>query len=385
VRSTLAAMSRGAVTILDPVEVRLRNVEAARASNRETRSVARALRRDPPLRALVFSVAQRPDQSTHWWFDQELLAVLSAAHADVRFVTNASYALDERRFTELGTTPRRFAIGTAEAATAIGSPVDVVLALTPSAPAVDAAHALDARLGVFAIKAHEGTLPTTMRAPPPRSKLFHAFAGSRNADGWMSIALGGTRGGYEEHGAPFPVARFYFPASPAAPTYDALLFGSKDRDLALGFAAMKAAGVERAIAIANEVDVAHVTELAASVALPTVVHGPLGHTALRDALCAAKVVVNPIVPPSESHYSSSVPLAVARPIVTTQCDAMRPYLIDGGGIVGVPAHATDAWALAIRQTLADFDAMSARAFRQCTERHDMGRFFASAITLTLGG
>lgn len=370
--------------IVDDVEVRTRNIESAKERNRETRRSASALRRTPALRVLVVSLHPEHDDSTLWWFDQGLLSVLSAAGADVRFVNDATFRLDTRRFTELGTTPRRLAYGTAEAARALEEPADLVVALTPSRVAVEAAVRSKAPFATFAVKAYRGGETPDVPPPPGGAKLFHAFAGSENTNSWLPRALAYHRDAYEELAAPFPVARFYFPTPTTAPTIDVLLFGSKHRDLALAMRAFARARVPWAAAIVNEEDRARVTALAREHGVRMQVHGPLAHLALRDLLCRVKLVVNPIVPPSESHYSLAVPLAVGRPIVTTLAEAARPFLVEGGGIVGVPLGDEDAWTAAISTALRDHDGLGARAMTQGRERHDMDRFFVSALARTLG-
>jgi hypothetical protein len=162
-----------------------------------------------------------------------------------------------------------------------------------------------------------------------------------------------------------------------------LLFGSKDRDLALAMRAIVAAGVERAVALANEDDVGRVAEAARTHGAPVRVLGPLGPMPLRDLVCSAKIVINPIVPPSESHYSLAVPLAVGRGVVTTRSEAATPFVVANGGVVAVEPGDVDAWRAAIRAALHDHAALGARALVQAQQRHDLDRFFLSALEATL--
>jgi hypothetical protein len=372
--------------VVDADEVRLRNLTAARDRNDETRALGRRLgkARPVPLRVLVVSVHPRHDDSTLWWFDQGLLSLLAGADADTRFVTNASYALDTRRFGELGRPPRRFEIGSDDATRALAEPADLVVALTPSAPAIHAAHALGAPFATFVVKAHVGEARGALPAPPTGAKLFHGFARAPSVSAWLGHALGASRAEYEERAAPFPVSRFYFPPSTTPPTTDVLLFGSKDRDLPLAMRALAKAKVKSAAAIANEVDTLVVAALAREHGVPLQVHGPMGPLALRDLMCSARVIVNPIVPPSESHYSLALPLAVGRAVVTTRAEAAEPFVIDGGGVVAVPAGEPDAWRAAIEHALADHERLGARALEQARSRHDLDRFFLSALEHTLG-
>ena len=80
----------------------------------------------------------------------------------------------------------------------------------------------------------------------------------------------------------------------------------------------------------------------------------------------------------------SVPLAIGRPIVATDLPSTQPFA--GPGVQLVPMGDVAAWADAIARLRTETAAGLPHrgALTQGIERHDLDRFFASALLTTLG-
>jgi hypothetical protein len=172
---------------------------------------------------------------------------------------------------------------------------------------------------------------------------------------------------------------------PAQPIFDALLFGSNSRDYDTAFAALASAGAGRVAALANDEDIEQVTASARRHGVDAEVTAPVSHVRLLELLEQTRLVVNPIMPPAESHYSLSVPLALGRPIVASDLPSVRPFA--GPGVLLAPMGNVAAWADCIARFLGETaEGLPHRAaLKQGLERHDVDRFFASAIVTTLSG
>src|SRR6185369_3910664 len=125
----------------------------------------------------------------------------------------------------------------------------------------------------------------------------------------------------------------------------------KSRDYDTAFAALARAGAGRIAALANLEDIAAVRRSAESQGVTAEMKEPLSHIDLLELLEQTRVVVNPIVPPAESHYSLSVPLALGRPIVATALASTRPFA--GPGVILAPQGDVAAWTEAITRFLAE--------------------------------
>jgi hypothetical protein len=348
--------------------------------------VGAALRQKLGMRS-VLGIAFYPwhDQTTLWWFEQGLLALLAAAGWETTWVTDAHYTFDDERLAEL---PGRVTVLRRRDEPDWTPPAghfDAVIALFPSDHATRAAAALGVPLVTFSIKnLHENEAPLVER-PPDGTRLWHAFAGSQN---FLSAAVGKlarTRSAWNLIGAPFPTNRYYFPLRKAEPCFDALLFGSNSRDYETAFAALARAAAGRITAIANEDDVAAVRACAQRHGLDAEINGPVPHVRLMEVIEQSRIVLNPIVPPGESHYSLSVPFALGRPLVATDLPPVRPFAGPAGLLA--PAGDVAAWAACIERLLQETAAgMPHRpALEQGQRRHDVDRFFGSALLAALGG
>ncbi|MCK6556828.1 hypothetical protein L6Q96_19960 [Candidatus Binatia bacterium] len=371
--------------------------ELLRPGALHTARIAQGLRRRLGRRN-VLGLAFYPwhDQSTLWWFEQGMLTLLAATGWPTVWVTDARYAFDDDRLTELkGAVSIVRQSGDDPDWHPPGGNFDTVIALFPNDRATRAAATLGATLVTFAIKNLHEDEPVLVETPPPGTPLWHAFAGSTN---FMNAAydrlldgvpraglLGKTAPAWRLMGAPFPTNRYYFPLRPTTPKCDALIFGSKSRDYDTVLAALARTGAGR---IAALVDTGHVDEIEATIrryGLAADVHAEVAHTRLLELIERTRIVLNPIMPPAESHYSMSVPLAMGRPIVATDLPSTRPFA--GPGVRLANMGDVDAWAAAIGRFGAETaDALPHRgALTQGLERHDLDRFFASALLATLGG
>lgn len=377
--------------------------EVLRPRAAHTERIGRSLReRLGPRSILGLAFYPWHDQTTLWWFEQGLLSLLAATGWETEWHTDARYRFDEDRLAELDGRvsvirhPRN-----ADWESTDGR-FDAVISLFPCDRATRAARKHDARLITFAIKnLLEEEVPLVER-PPDGTPLWHAFAGSTTfiAEAYSSNfgpqddsggrrfepgRLGETAPAWRLFGAPFPTNRYYFPLRRATPVHDALLFGSKSRDYDTAFAALGRAGAKRVAALANVEDVATVKRSAEHHGIAADVKEPLSHVDLLELLEQTRVVVNPIVPPTESHYSLSVPLALGRPIVATEFSSTRPFA--GPGVILVPHGDVAAWTQAIARFLAETatEMPHRAALKQGLEHHDVDRFFGSAILATMTG
>jgi hypothetical protein len=376
--------------------------EVLRPRALHTTRVGRGLReRLGPRTILGLAFYPWHDQTTLWWFEQGLLSVLAATGWETQWHTDARYTFDEDRLAELD---GRVSVIRHPRDDDWDSPegrFDAVISLFPCDRATRAARKLGACLIAFAIKNLLEEEPPLIERPPDGTPLWHAFAGSTTftdeAYGskfspdrephriFEPGRLGRTAPAWRLFGAPFPTNRYYFPVRRATIVYDALLFGSKSRDYDTAFAALARAGAGRVAALANLEDMGDVARAAERHGIAADVKEPMSHIDLLELLEQTRVVVNPILPPAESHYSLSVPLALGRPIVTTEIPSTRPF--GGPGVILAPQGDIAAWTDAITRFLAETaNEMPHRAaLKQGLDHHDVDRFFASAILATMTG
>lgn len=360
--------------------------EVLRPRALHTQRIGATLRQRLGMRS-VLGVAFYPwhDQTTLWWFEQGLITLLAASGWDTTWVTDAHYTFDDERLAELAgrVTVLRLCDDPNWAPPA--GRFDAVIALFPTDRATRAARTLGVPLVTFSIKnLHEDETPLVER-PPHGTRLWHAFAGSQNFLNAAVGRLGRTHDAWRLVGAPFPTNRYYFPLRPAQPIFDALLFGSKSRDYDTAFAALARAGAGRVATIA---DVDHVDEVAAAArrhGVDAEVNGPVPHVRLLELLEQSRLILNPIMPPAESHYSLSVPLAVGRPLVATDRPSVRPF--GGPGVLLARQGDVAAWTECIARLLSETaQGLPHRAaLEQGQVRHDVDRFFGSALLTSLSG
>jgi hypothetical protein len=369
--------------------------EVLRPRAMHTERVARGLRQRLGRRSIL-GVATYPwhDQTTLWWFEQGMLTLLAASGWETVWVTDARYTFDDERLAELDGRLSVIRRRPGEPVWEVpAGRVDAVVTLFPSDRATEAARALGAPLVAFAIKNLHEDEPLLTVSPPAGTPLWHAFAGSTTfldaafgpRDRSVAGRLGDTAPAWRLIGAPFPTNRYYFPLRRAQPVYDVLLFGSKSRDYDTAFAACARAGAGRVAALSNLEDAATVTQAARRLGIEAEVKEPMSHVRLLELLEQTRVVINPIMPPAESHYSLSVPLALGRPIVATDLPSVRPFA--GPGALLAPQGDVAAWADCITRLLRETaeELPHRGALQQSLERHDVDRFFASALLRTLGG
>jgi hypothetical protein len=348
---------------------------------RDTEAIARSLaKRIQAKRALVVSAYPRPDQSTLWWYDQGILVLLAAAGIELVYATDASYELDEYRLNEVDARVRRIRL--AEVA-ALGGPFDFVVAMTPSDTALEASERFGVPLVAFGVKFLE-TIGRVTRTPSRRTVLWHGFPDDFDYVSSCRVDLGAGFDWWVLRGAPFPANRYYFPASERRPSVDAVLFGSKDRDVPLVFAALARAGVSRIAALVNPDDLERVRALAVEHGLDAAVFEPQRHLDMLRVLESARMVVNPIT--SKSYYSFMAPLALGIPIVAMDSEISRLFVHgERPAVLLAPPGDVDAWSSQIQLLLDPKERAlrEASAREQVKTRHDLDRFFASAIVETL--
>jgi hypothetical protein len=349
-----------------------------------TQRVAGSLRTRLGMRRLL-GIAFYPwhDQTTLWWFEQGLITLLAAAGWDTTWVTDARYTFDDERLAELA---GRVTVVRDRDRPDWQPPAghfDAVVTLFLNDHAIRAARTLGVPLVAFAIKNLHEDEGTLRESPPPGTFLWHAFAGSQNFLNATSWRLGAGGPAWRLQGAPFPTNRYYFPLRPAQPIFDALLFGSKSRDYDTAFAALAQAGAGRVATITDEEHIAEVTAAAARHGIDAAINGPVPHVRLLELLEQSRMALNPIMPPAESHYSLSVPLALGRPLVATDRPSVRPFA--GPGALLAAQGDVAAWSACVTRLLAETAAgMPHRpALEQGQLRHDVDRFFGSALLTSL--
>lgn len=351
----------------------------------QTERVASALReRLGSLSILGLAFYPWHDQTTLWWFEQGMVTLLAATGWNTVWVTDARYTFDDERLAELrgAVTILRQPRDDSNWVPPAGG-FDAVVTLFPCDRATRAARSLGARLITFAIKNLHEDEPPMVEAPPDGTPLWHAFAGSQNFLNAAERRLGRTAAAWRLLGAPFPTNRYYFPLRPAEPVFDALLFGSKSRDYDTVFAALARAGAGRVAALANVEDIDAVARSARGHGVDVEINEPLSQVRLLELLERVRVVVNPIMPPAESHYSLSVPLALGRPVVATDLPSVRPFA--GPGVLLAAPRDVAAWAGCIARLLRETSSELPHrgALQQGQARHDVDRFLASAILTTM--
>jgi glycosyltransferase involved in cell wall biosynthesis len=369
--------------ILDGLAFRARYGSVLGAYAKETLLTARSLaRKVRAKRALVVSAyPDKPDQSTLWWFDQGILVLLAAAGVELVYATDASYELDDYRLHEVDAKLRRISLAEVEK---LRESFDFVVAMTPSDIALQFAEKNRLPLCAFGVK---GVGPTSVLEckPPPGTVLWHGFTGDPHYVSDCQNVLGKGFSNWILRGAPFPANRYYFPACVRKPKLDALLFGSKERDVPLAFAALAKAGVSRVAALSNPDDVPMVRRLANEHGLDASVLPPQKHIQLLRALESAKMIVNPIT--TKSHYSFIAPLALGIPIVAMDTRSSRVFVHgEQPAVLLAPEGDVDAWSSQIQLLLDPKEraVREAAAREQVKTRHDLDRFFGSAIVETLG-
>lgn len=348
-----------------------------------TQRIARRLRQRLGQRSIL-GVAFYPwhDQTTLWWFEQGMLTLLAATGWQTVWVTDARYTFDFDRLAELDAKISIVRHPSGSPWEPPRGPFDAVVALFPNDHATRAARELGAKLVTFAIKNLHQDEPTLLESPPPGTPLWHAFAGSINfvngAVGPRGV-LGATGAAWRLVGAPFPANRYYFPVRQTQPVFDALLFGSNARDYHTAFAALARAGAGRVAALVNTEDAGRVSDSARRHRLDVEVMQPMSHVRLLELLEQTRLVINPIMPPAESHYSLSIPLALGRPIVATDLPSVRPFA--GTGVVLARPGDVESWTRCICALLAQTaDSLPHRgALKQSREYHDLDTFFSTAF------
>jgi hypothetical protein len=332
----------------------------------------------------VLGVALYPwhDQTTLWWFEQGILSLMAAADWEVHWITDARYSFDNYLLDQM---PGSITVhrGVEHCENPPAGNYDVALSLFPSDAATRLAMTLDLPLVAFAIKNLRAGLPPLQVKPPPGTSLWHGFAGSWNFKNAARSLFGETD--WQLKGAPFPVNRYYLQPSRQEPDVDVMLFGSKSRDYYTALRAIRIAGFKKVAAIVDEEHKGELKEQARAQAVPIEISGPLSHLDISAFIQRSRVVVNPIVTPAESHYSQSLPLALGRPIVTSDVACNAPFVGDACKLA--PLRHVERWAEEISKfiDLTKGSIPFAPALQQAKERHDVHRFFASALLETLGG
>lgn len=330
----------------------------------------------------VIGLAFHPwhNQTTLWWFEQGLLNLMAAAGWDMTLYTDAHYKFDEDLLHSL---PGKIHVQRVPDRNEFILPkddADIVISLFPCDEAINLARSTQSKLVTFAIKNLRTDLVPLQQSPPPNSILWHAFAGSKNFKGASSRVLG-VDNNWQSIGAPFPVNRYYFPVRKhAKPAYPVLLLGSKGRDYQLLFEALHQAKINKISAL---IETEHINEIhneSQKWGIDCAITPPSNHLKVLELIENTQIVVNPITPPWESHYSVSTPLALGRPIVASKLPSVAPFV--GDGLLTAELGNVDDWREKIQCLLQDSVRPCVKTLRQAKEKHDMSRFFASAITHT---
>ncbi len=316
----------------------------------------------------------RHNQTTLWWYEQGLLALLGAAGWDVAWITDAAYRFDDERIAATVRIHR-------EPVEVDTSDVDAVISLFPSDRAVREAQQLNVPLVHFAIKNLPAEQPHLVETPPANAWLWTGFAGSVNFHSALRVATKGKP--WPARGAPFPVNRYYLPVRDVGtPRFDALLMGSNARDYDLAIEVFARSSGRRFAALCNPADLAAVTASGERNGISLDCFTGLGHVRLVELLEHTRVVVNPIVPPAESHYTNSVPLALGRPVLMSRIRSTEPY--DGPGVLRAPLRDQQAWVAGLDRLLSETTTLPHEgALTQARTAHDLDRFFTSALVATL--
>ena len=216
--------------------------------------------------------------------------------------------------------------------------------------------------------------------PPKNTVLWHAFAGSKNFQGACSRFLGVDHN-WKSIGAPFPVNRYYFPVRKNVnPDFPVLLLGSKGRDYQLLFEALHRAKINKISALIETEHIDEIHNESRKWGIDCAITPPSNHLKVLELIENTRIVVNPITPPWESHYSVSTPLALGRPIVASNLPSVAPF--EGAGLLTAGLGDVNDWKEKIQYLLQNPVCPCVKTLKQAKEKHDMSRFFASAITHT---
>jgi len=361
------------------------DAEALRQNLRELKSLGRAVRKRIGHKRVVGS-ALFPwhDQTTLWWFEQGLISMMAAAGWEVTWITDAHYTFDDRLLASLpGTIEVRRGSDHLDAVQGNDGVYDGVVSLFVEDATIRLANRLGLPLASYSIKniyRDEATLTELPKSPPV---LWHTFAGSRNFRSGTRRVLQPEQ--WQLRGAPFPLNRYYLQPADIEPDFEVLIFGSKSRDYPLVLEACKQAGVSRVAAVVDEDHIASTREVGKAHGFDIHISEPLSHLKLSAFLQRTQVVLNPITPPAESHYSLSVPLGLGRPIIASDIPSVQPFV--GPGLRVAALDNPDQWAAEMKALLAEtgrglpFEP----ALAQARERHDIHRFFASSLMATFAG
>jgi len=361
------------------------DADALRLNLRELKSLGRAVQKRIGHKRVVGS-ALFPwhDQTTLWWFEQGLVSVMAAAGWEVTWITDAHYTFDDRLLASLpGTVEVRRGAGHLDSVDSSDGVYDGVVSLFVEDATIRLANRLGLPLASYSIKniyRDEATLTELPQSPPV---LWHTFAGSRNFRSGTRRVLQPEQ--WQLRGAPFPLNRYYLQPADIEPDFEVLIFGSKSRDYPLVLEACKQAGVSRVAAVVDAEHIESTREIGKAHGFDIHVSEPLSHLKLSAFLQRTRVVLNPITPPAESHYSLSVPLGLGRPIVASDIPSVQPFV--GPGLRVAALDNPEQWAAEIQALLAETESgvPFEPALTQAKERHDIHRFFASSLMETFGG
>jgi hypothetical protein len=357
--------------------------ETLRQNARELHRVGRAVQKRLGHKRIVGSaIFPWHDQTTLWWFEQGLINLMAAAGWDVTWVTDANYTFDDRLLSSLpgNVEVRRGAHHLADLAASDES-YDGVVSLFVEDQTIHLANRIGAPLVSYSIKniyGEEATLSVLPESPPV---LWHTFAGSQNFINGTKRILQPDK--WRLQGAPFPLNRYYLQPTQVEADFDVLIFGSKSRDYPLALEACKLAGITRVAAVVDEEHLESTRAIGQAHGIDIHVSQPLSHIDLCAFLQRARVILNPITPPAESHYSLSVPLGLGRPIVASDIPSVQPFV--GPGLQVAALDDPKQWADRLTSFLKDttIGKPYEPALQQAKERHDIHRFFASSLMQSL--